>query len=305
MTMKYEETYIKQADNHIVAHAYEHIIANNISKALLKSNCLPLVDYLMSANSYDGIVIITIETYDSKVLKIYKDTLRSHELQTHDIDDAIIQISAEYERLPHFNAKLLAHDIQILHLAPWINRDAYQVSYPITGQARSLNSHLGHYGPLSKRSFVSYNISYTINDCPHELKPLAVYLVQLLGLSHIDLFYKNMTRCYDSGDEWALYQNIVGYLHTLRLPKTNTVSLKHVKEVHADQQKYIINNDVAKKLHHYIRHQTGLKPDYFSDASMFAYAYAAIGMDGWDSITQINTITDLIDMVKIEITEVI
>ncbi|HEY8885890.1 MAG TPA: hypothetical protein VIM31_00090 [Candidatus Microsaccharimonas sp.] len=300
--MKYSRTYIKQSNSGVVGHIYEHIAANQMINELYTRGLYRLLDYELVAETFDGIIVLRIETYQQKTMRIMNKVLSTVSFSTSHIKNAIGQIEAEYKRKSEFDTKELSNQLLALQQVPWTLSKDFRVSQPITKRARELKSSIGGFGRLAKRDFKEFEIVYKIEDCPFELKTIAVYILQVAGFIQIDGFYLKFKQSYDSGDQWAEYQDTVGYLHFLTVAKTSNLDLKKVEKQFTDTLK-LMNNDekILGKMQKFIDRSLKSEYPYFSLASSFANSYQIVGAKYLRRYNSVKNITALIEKVEYEI----
>ncbi len=299
--MKYEYIYIKQAKSGVIGHVYEHVIANSLESMFNAVGVLPVLDYKLDAYTYDGIVILFVEFNKHSLIDSVNVVLNSADLLSKSIEMAVAQVSCEYERLASFEPSAMFAEMRQLHALPWSARDDFTRTKPITDLARELASPYLTYGRYSTGSFVEYSIAYRLEDCPFELKPLAVYIIQMLAVAQIRLMYETVEYCYDSGDEWAEYQDIVGYSHSFRIPKNKGITIEEFTALEAKNRQAIVAQDFVHRLSHYILTDVSSEYPYFSTGVMFANSYQIIGQKGWQDIVTDQNIQVLLDKLTVDI----
>lgn len=276
--MKYSRTYIKQSNIGVVGHIYEHIVADSVITKLYNKSIFRFLDYELNASTLDGIVVIEIESYNRTILRTISKVLNEVNLTKTNIKNAIGQIESEYKRKSEFDIKKLSDALAAVHQLPWVKSENYPISTPITKEARELKSSVGGFTASAKRAFKTYEIVYDIEDCPYELKTIAVYLLQVLGFIQIDGLIAKFQYSYDDGDEWAEYQDLVGYLHFLTIPAASHVTVEQI-EKQFERTIQLLNNDKTflKRVKKRIDKDMRESQPYFSKASIFAKSYQLVG----------------------------
>jgi hypothetical protein len=178
------------------------------------------------------------------------------------------------------------------------------VSNPITKEARELKSSVGGFGRSVKRDFETFEFVYAIEDCPYELKTIAIYILQVIGLIQIDGFILKFKKSYDSGDHWAEYQNLVGYLHNLTVHSDSKVGLKSVEKQFASAL-LLINDDpkLLKKIKKFIDRSLKSEHPYFSLESTFAKSYQIMGTRYLRQKNNVKNIAALIEKIDYSINQ--
>ncbi len=273
----YTKILIKQAENGIVGHIYEHVVANIVVDRLFAEGFFRLVDFDLVAKSDDGIVTLRIETSNRPLLKRITAYIQTLSYKKTDINVAIDQIAAEYKRDFSFNWGTLTTALATMHARPWSNMKDFTVSAPITKQARELKTTLGGYGRRNKSKFRNFTFTYQVKNCPYELKSLAVYIIQIVAQNQIDALYRQVKNCYDAGDGWAEYQDLVGYFHELTIPKTSHVDIGHLRK-HSHQLQVLVESPIfIRKIQRFIRKDLDAPCPLFSPQGMFTNAYQMVG----------------------------
>ncbi|HEX8182937.1 MAG TPA: hypothetical protein VF575_05045 [Candidatus Saccharimonadales bacterium] len=299
--MRPEVTYIKQSITHSAGHVYEHIIADSINNAYMAKGYLPLLNFELNANTLDGIIVISVEADTEAMLTDVEAILNNEVITAKAIDNAVMQISSEYKRLARYDADQLYHEINDLHAATWATRQEFSRTTPVDDVARQLNSASIKFGRLAPRSFTEFSLTYSIENCPFELKPLAVYALQGLALSHIN-FMNNCFNCsYDAGDEWAEHQELVGYSHRLRILTSKAPGIDDLRNIERDHRNTLFAENFPVKLRRYLlKHATDSIP-YFNTKNMYAYSYQVVGHSGWKEIISDTNINKVLKKLKVEV----
>lgn len=302
ITMKYSRTYIKQSEVGIVGHIYEHIVANQIIKALYAKGIFRLADYEIIPETFDGIVVIRFDTYSMKVLRLFEKILKSATFELVDIKLAIGQIEAEYLRKSTFDIKTLAQKLKAFHEEAWVLRKDYVITRPIAKNAGSLKSNFGGFEKNAKRQFEFHHFAYVIKDCPYELKTIATYILQIVGLIQIDGLTQRFKNSYDAGDEWAEYQDLVGYMHTLVTHKDAKISLKNLEKQFSHTLS-MLNKDETfiRKIHKFITRNLEDQDQYFPLGNIFANTYQITGNAYVKKYVTEKNIAKLIELIEFDV----
>ncbi len=299
--MNYSKTLIKQANTGVCGHIYEHAIVDIINKSLFDDGILKLLDYQLDARAYDGIVVLSFGSNNQDTIDKIKSIAQSSIISKDGIESAIVQVSCEYERLPFFNTTAINDEIQQIHEQKWADYDSFTATSPITELARSMKCSSGHFGHKSPNDFLEHSIIYRIDDCEYDLQPLAIYVIQALALTQINLLYEKIKECYDAGDEWAEYQNLVAYSHNIRIPKSSQLSIEMLRDIEIKNRNIIKSSNFEKKLVDYVLSQSTLDHPYFSNSVMFANSYQVIGKKGWENISTIKNVELLLDKINVTV----
>lgn len=298
--MRITRTYIKQSDNGIASHTYEHVVADHVLKTLLEHGYQQLLDYELSAHTYDGIIVLRFDTYSRKTLRVFTEALKSCRVTPSKVAVAITQIACEFQRNENLNRKTLVSLVRKIHADNWISSQEYAHTLPVqTKDARELVTSIGGYTKKSTKDFQQYEFTYTIKDCPYELKSLAVYVLQIIGLNQIGLLTNSIKTCYDSGDHWAEYQELVGYAHTLTVPSDQPLSQEELDQYIQDTLSTMSSKKSMQKIVRYVRRDRLETFPYFSFESLFAKAYQVTGTQGFKQTTTLKNVQTILDNLEV------
>lgn len=300
--MSFIRTFIKQSTQGIASHVYEHMVADYLTSRFLQQSYMQLLDYELSAKTYDGIVVIRFETRSRALLTLFGSLLKSFSFTQQMVKVAIEQIECEYERSATIDLPKLTKSLRALQTTAWQEWKDVTITKPIEqDDARSLMTSLGGFGRKSSASFECFDITYTVENCPYELKTLAVYILQIMGLGVIDRLYTGIKYCYDSDDEWAEYQTLVGYSHKVTVRKDRhlspTILQKYIDETYA----LLCTNKGIKKITRYVKHDMAQPSPYFSTESLFAKSYQVAGGAQVNTMVTARNVQIILESIKMEI----
>ncbi|MBM3209819.1 hypothetical protein FJZ39_00540 [Candidatus Saccharibacteria bacterium] len=270
-------TYIKQSNNSAVAHVYEHVIANHITRQLLGHKNYQLIDYELNADTYDGIIVLRITTDSAHLVNVFNKIILTPYIPLTEIEIAVEQIQCEYERSSDIDITKLSDTVKSLHKSPWTKREDFTISQPVSDEARTLTTQLGRFRRRIPQSFDHFDVTYTITDCPFELKTLGVYCLQIIGLNFIDKIYIDFKYCYDAGDQWAEYQSLAGYPHIITARKARNFSQKDFQKLLDKFLQTTIDDNFITKTRSYIEKDLSNPFPYFNQKSLYAKSYHVIG----------------------------
>lgn len=298
--MKYYQRYLKQTRLALDAHIYEHLFADFVDQALIKKGFFRLVDYTLYADTYDNIIVMNIHTSSIRLHLFVKKLFKQHlDFDDRAIDDVISQLEAEYAMKLHVDKTKVAATVQQISRQAWTDEDSWGISKKI-GQINT--NHLSA-GKTSLDSFKYYSFVYEINDCPYELKTLATYLVQAIALNQVSLVSSLIGQAYDNGDEWAEYQDLVGYSHTFCLPKESEYDLSAMKSIELKNRSLITTDEFVRKLIRFVKSESKSTFQYFPDKSKYANSYQFVGKKYLRSIATEENVRKLLSKLKVEVAQ--
>lgn len=302
--MKYKLVLYKQIDNGNIAHIYEHIVADVITAELLKNEFYRNLDYKFYASQDDGIVRLAIYTSNKKIYTIVKLALKNHKCTQKEIDDAISQISVEKEMLATCDMKLLLENIANLDRQAWLDFTAMGFTDSPSPYARQYKTKEISLTRQVKAKFSTYEITYEIDNCPKELRPLALYVLDSIGLSVIDIICRDYKDVYDAGDMWAVkHDNFVGYLNFLKFPKNK----KYSKTIFKKYQKELIDifsqPDIAKRIARYASSDFACVEPYFSDRDMYDRTGHFVGVKEFEKQATYENVLKIVNSIKLDVIE--
>lgn len=300
--MVFIRTIIKQSDNGIASHVYEHIVGNYLTIEFARLGYQNLLDYELTADTYDGIIVIRLEAYSRRVVNKFNFLLHTLTLDEDKIHIAIEQVQCEYERQEKIDFLKLTKFLDELHSQPWTPWNRFGLTKPIEhNNARMFMTSLGGFGQKTASSFQHFDFTYTIEDCPYELKTLAVYILQIIGLNTIAHLNDELKYFYDTKDEWAEYQTLVGYSHRISVRKSRRVSLETLQS-YADKSRTELQTDRSiKKIARYIKRDMAQPFPYFNRESIFAKSYQLMGAAEMDHMATAQNIRTILDKVTIAV----
>ena len=304
----YKIKLIKQHESFNIAHLYEHIIANKLINETAQIGLFNNFDYCISANVYDGIIVIEFKTNHKKVKELFKACLKKSNFKETEILKALNQISCEYELGFVYKLDNIVTELKTLSDKKWQKDSDLNITKEISEHGFNINK-CKCLSFIKKRnvSFDKYSIKYKIIDLEYKLKPAAIYVLQLFALFQIDLLCNTEVTndiLYDTGDEWAEYQfenncNLIGYAHFLNTNSKN-MNRKYLEDIFYNN----INNTKKIKLirmvTEYIKNESKNKIKYFKPEAIFKYSGFIVGDKYFSKITK-KDIELIFDKIKIEI----
>lgn len=279
-------SYIKQSTLLNVGHIYEHLIITLFEKKAYDNGFLRGVDYDWYAETYDGIVSVSINTNNVKILKVLKDVILKSDIVDEDIHKSINEISCEYNSPFECDFNLLRDEIIKLDKIKWVENNNFLITKPIIKSGWSIkNSPIISFGKTKKADFDLFSFVYNFKNIDFELKPLTMYIAQFLAFSIIDALYNRtpeLEACYDKKDEWAEWQfeynnDLVGYAHYLSVFSKQKMSSTTLKKIFDRNYNEIIGKGFVKKLVKFLAIESKNNYKYFNQKEMVKNSGAIIG----------------------------
>ncbi len=218
----------KTADNDgLIAHIYEHLLAQYVLKRLQDNEFFVLSDIILSAKTYGDTCFMDAELYSPEVKKTYDEALREFDkliIPEDDILRAASECGIEMNRnIVEVDRSELNKKLCEVQISPW--RKQIDMAYRKAHDESSVNT-LFHtsYVRYSKESddlFRECVLEYSIDE-GHIQTPvdqaLAAIVMQIVALNFLTVVREKYT-VYDRGDQWSEASLSVGYRMFLGLIK--------------------------------------------------------------------------------------
>jgi hypothetical protein len=310
MNKTFSILYIKQSSSLNVGHVYEHAIIKQFEVEAYRNGFLRGVDYDWDAETYDGIVSSSIMTNKKRLLTIFGRVLNESKINDMDIKKAVDEISCEYNSPYICDFNLLYNEIARLSNEKWIKYDDFLITAPVKEVGWSIkNSPVISFKKSKKLDYDVFSFAYSFKNVQFELRPLAVYLVQLLALAQIDFFYNRTPEfeaCYDKGDEWAEWQfengsDLIGYSHRLTLFSRQKISTRNMRLIFDRNYKEIVDKGFVRKLIEFLKIESNRDYKYFSKKEMVKNSGALMGKKWFKEFCSSDNVNYLLDNMEITI----
>ena len=218
----------KTADNDgLIAHIYEHLLAQYVLKRLQDNEFFVLSDIILSAKTYGDTCFMDAELYSSEVKKTYDKALREFDklvIPEDDILRAAGECGIEMNRnIVEVDRSELSKKLREVQISPW--RKQIDMAYRKAHDESSVNT-------LFRTSYIKYSkesddlfrecvLEYSIDES-HIQTPvdqaLAAIVMQIVALNFLTVVREKYT-VYDRGDQWSEASLSVGYRMFLGLIK--------------------------------------------------------------------------------------
>ena len=228
----------KTADNDgLIAHIYEHLLAQYVLKYLQDNEFFVLSDIILSAKTYGDTCFMDAELYSSEAKKTYDEALREFDklvIPEDDILRAAGECGIEMNRnIVEVDRSELSKKLREVQISPW--RKQIDMAYRKAHDESSVNM-------LFRTSYIKYSkesddlfrecvLEYSIDES-HIQTPvdqaLAAIVMQIVALNFLTVVREKYT-VYDRGDQWSEALKSVGYRMFLGLIKKDDSIVHQLK----------------------------------------------------------------------------
>ena len=235
----------KTADNDgLIAHIYEHLLAQYVLKRLQDNEFFVLSDIILSAKTYGDTCFMNAELYSSEAKKTYDEALREFDklvIPEDDILRAASECGIEMNRsIVEVDRSELSKKLREVQISPWCKQ--IDMAYRKAHDESSVNT-------LFRTSYIKYSkesddlfrecvLEYSIDES-HIQTPvdqaLAAIVMQIVALNFLTVVREKYT-VYDRGDQWSEVSISVGYRMFLGLLKKDD---KIINQLSCDFLEYI------------------------------------------------------------------
>ena len=218
----------KTADNDgLIAHIYEHLLAQYVLKRLQDNEFFVLSDIILSAKTYGDTCFMDAELYSPEAKKTYDEALREFDklvIPEDDILRAAGECGIEMNRnIVEVDRSELSKKLREVQISPWCKQ--IDMAYRKAHDESSVNT-------LFRTSYVKYSkesddlfrecvLEYSIDES-HIQTPvdqaLAAIVMQIVALNFLTVVREKYT-VYGRGDQWSEASLSVGYRMFLGLIK--------------------------------------------------------------------------------------
>ena len=228
----------KTADNDgLIAHIYEHLLAQYVLKYLQDNEFFVLSDIILSAKTYGDTCFMDAELYSPEAKKTYDEALREFDklvIPEDDILRAAGECGIEMNRnIVEVDRSELSKKLREVQISPW--RKQIDMAYRKAHDESSVNT-------LFRTSYIKYSkesddlfrecvLEYSIDES-HIQTPvdqaLAAIVMQIVALNFLTVVREKYT-VYDRGDQWSEALKSVGYRMFLGLIKKDDSIVHQLK----------------------------------------------------------------------------
>lgn len=228
----------KTADNDgLIAHIYEHLLAQYVLKRLQDNEFFTLSDIILSAKTYGDTCFMDAELYSPEAKKTYDEALREFDklvIPEDDILRAAGECGIEMNRnIVEVDRSELSKKLREVQIPPW--RKQIDMAYRKAHDESSVNT-------LFRTSYIKYSkesddlfrecvLEYSIDES-HIQTPvdqaLAAVVIQAVALNFLVMIREKHT-VYDRGDQWSEASKSVGYRTFLGISKKDDSIVHQLK----------------------------------------------------------------------------
>ena len=228
----------KTADNDgLIAHIYEHLLAQYVLKRLQDNEFFTLSDIILSAKTYGDTCFMDAELYSPEAKKTYDEALREFDklvIPEDDILRAAGECGIEMNRnIVEVDRSELSKKLREVQISPW--RKQIDMAYRKAHDESSVNT-------LFRTSYIKYSkesddlfrecvLEYSIDES-HIQTPvdqaLAAVVIQAVALNFLVMIREKHT-VYDRGDQWSEASKSVGYRTFLGISKKDDSIVHQLK----------------------------------------------------------------------------
>lgn len=225
--MRYSSLYKISKDNGLLAHVYEHLLAQYILKYLQDKGFFILSDIILTAKTYGDTCYMDVELYNPAAPNAYNEALQAfdkHTIPEKAVRRAVSECGIEMNRaVLELKQDELMSNLSRMQSSDW--RQQSEITYRKSYDKSSVNTLFCvpylKYGKKSKKLFPEYVLEYSIDEeyinSPID-QALAAIVMQTVALNFLVAVRENYT-VYDRGDQWSEASLSVGYRMFLGLAK--------------------------------------------------------------------------------------
>ena len=305
----------KTADNDgLIAHIYEHLLAQYVLKRLQDNEFFVLSDIILSAKTYGDTCFMDAELYSSEVKKTYDKALREFDklvIPEDDILRAAGECGIEMNRnIVEVDRSELSKKLRKVQISPW--RKQIDMAYRKARNESSVNT-------LFRTSYIKYSkesddlfrecvLEYSIDES-HIQTPvdqaLAAVVMQAVTLNFLVMIRKKHT-VYDRGDQWSEASKSVGYRTFLGISKKDDSIVHQLKNEFMEYVQFLSASPFCGNLqaalvrcsHNYEQVLLG------RDTLNSILGGCVVGGRGWLEMADDTRIRKMIDLIEIDIYEI-
>lgn len=286
---------IKQLENKNYGELYMRAKCNAISEQLFNKKIIYGIDYFLSADNYDGVVVINCRYCQEKTQLAFSELIQTPNA-AEKIEKAIFQMAcAKQSDLTEVNIDKLKQIIHKHDSTEWKKLEELTNTAPITYGAWERKVPFLGFSNEKSNNFYNFDIFYTLDQPIFELKPLTVAIIKSIDDTIYSILnFKNHTlACFLHNHFWAEYQyenksNLVGLQQPITIYKDASLKKRETKEKLAKELSFIISElnkiDFVDKFFEKTK-EFGTELDYHT---MFLASGQIIGEKYWQNIKRGN-----------------
>ena len=254
--MIYSSLYKTVENNGLLAHIYEHLLAQYVLKYLQDKGFFISSDIILTAKTYGDTCFIDVEFYNPEAQDAYNEALRLFDKW--DIPgSAALRAASECGIETNRAVTELAQD-ELLHKLCVAQSSAWRQQSDITYRQADGKSSVNtlfcmpyiKYGVESKNIFPEYVLEYSVDEkyiqSPVD-QALAAVVMQAVALNFLVMIREKHT-VYDRGDQWSEASKSVGYRMFLGLIKKDDNIVDQLKREFMEYMQFLSTSSFRDNL---------------------------------------------------------
>lgn len=294
---------IKQLSTRNLAHILEHCIIRELGYFLLQRSLFSRLDYEIYGRTNDNVIYLELSSQLANLLEEMANFVANFTPNQSQIKKSLNEISIEYQKNYTCDFKNTLNQIKKELTSGWNRKETLKITTIPQQEAWSLQDDFVSFSDKNRTDLRSCTITYTFDAGKNlSLKPLSIYVTQIIALAQIDLFYldRDFQACYDLGDEWLEYPyesspSIVKYETRLGF-SSQDFSLEKIKKTFNQNLQLLSNNHLTKKLQSFIKNN----PNYIDSHDLFIRTGLYIGDNYFMETNSIDNLRQILDNIKIK-----
>lgn len=252
----YSSLYKISKDNGLLAHVYEHLLAQYILKYLQDRGFFISSDIILTAKTYGDTCYMDAELHNPAAPNVYNEALRAfdkHAIPEKAVRRAVSECGIEMNRaVLELNRDELTPNLRILQSSEWCQQSemTYRKSYDKSSVDTLFCVPYLKYGKKSNKLFPECVLEYSVDE-EHIKSPidqaLTAIVVQTVALNFLVAVRENHT-VYDRGDQWSEASLLVGYRIFLGLAKEDKRIASQLKSEFAAYIQYLLKSPFCSNL---------------------------------------------------------
>lgn len=242
--------------NGLLAHIYEHLIAQYVLKHLQSKGFFAFNDIILTAKTYGDTCLMDAQLYNPAALETYDEALQlfdGEKISESDALRAANECGIEMEReVRDIRVDELLYDLKAVQHSKWHHQS--DLTYRQAHDESSVNTLFSvpylKYSKKSKNSFSEYVLEYSVDES-HIASPtdqaLAAMLMQSVALNFLVIIRENYT-VYDRGDQWSEASISVGYRMFLGVTEKDERIIEQLKHEFVEYKKWLLESPFCNSL---------------------------------------------------------
>ena len=304
----------KTADNDgLIAHIYEHLLAQYVLKRLQDNEFFVLSDIILSAKTYGDTCFMDAELYSSEVKKTYDEALREFDKLVIP-EDAALRAASECgiemnRNIVEVDRSELSKKLREVQISPW--RKQIDMAYRKAHDESSVNTlfrtsyikYSKEYDDLFRECVLEYSIDESHIQTPVD-QALAAIVMQIVALNFLTVVREKYT-VYDRGDQWSEASISVGYRMFLGLLKKDDKIINQLSYDFLEYIKILSSSVFCDNLQKALVRCSNHKQVILNRSTLNAIlGGCVIGGKGWLEMASSAQIRRMINSIELDVYEV-